>query len=834
MRQLTGMRYSHRTVATCVTINRRRIFLKWIGFIAGAFWMVAAPPITSAQLGNVENVNVTFLNGLTYEGKIAYVPKLGTTLEGMVTGDSGFPVLLIDDGLRRIYVANDPRDFQNIARSPSNYEDFEIKQPSRDQSGSALTQIGVIFNTGPFDAWGRRTVVVNRPRTGATPFTQAITLVTPKYCRLDIVNNGIPNTPRLEWSMNVATSSIPVDVLRQLLLRQINTDDFDQRLRVVEFFVQAERYRQARKELVAIAFDFPGMEKELMQQHELLLQAETAQSLSEIKGWLESGNPEIAFGMLEIVKQKRRLSSNILADINQLEKSFADDLESLERSRTLANQTIETVISKPDQDPEVTDLANGFAKEIESELNLYNRNRLASFERLESDATLSAEEKLALAVSGWILGNVAASESVPLAISLHNTRPLVERYLSPASPDERRQILQQLSEQEAGLPEYVSKIVANLLPPVQADLTAYRGPEPLAFTLEIPAAGGQQETCRYVIQLPPAYNPYRKYPLVVSLSGGTGRAESQIDWWAGEYRENLQMRRGFAARYGYIVMAPQWRRAGQGGYEFSASEHLRVLASLRHALRRFSIDTDRVFLSGHFDGGTAAWDIALAHPEHWAGVIPISARADKYINHYTDNAENNLPFYFVSGERDIVGRDQNATAWNRLLKKDYQTFVVEYQGRGVEDFHEELHDLYRWMNAYRRQPVQPEFECSTMRETDNYFWWLELRGIIAKKVVHPVEWDRVRRSDLKVAGRISDNKFTFRGLDDNATIWLSPDYVDFSQPIKVGSRFSTSVIPSTRVLLEDVRTRADRQHPWWARIDLIDKRWQVIEQTQPR
>ena len=35
----------------------------------------------------------------------------------------------------------------------------------------------------------------------------------------------------------------------------------------------------------------------------------------------------------------------------------------------------------------------------------------------------------------------------------------------------------------------------------------------------------------------------------------------------------------------------------------------------------FSIDTDRVFLSGHGVGGDAVYDIGLAHPEHWAGVI---------------------------------------------------------------------------------------------------------------------------------------------------------------------------------------------------------------------
>ena len=50
----------------------------------------------------------------------------------------------------------------------------------------------------------------------------------------------------------------------------------------------------------------------------------------------------------------------------------------------------------------------------------------------------------------------------------------------------------------------------------------------------------------------------------------------------------------------------------QKSYEFSAREHGAVLYALRDAYRRFSLDTDRVFLTGHSIGGNAAWDIGLA------------------------------------------------------------------------------------------------------------------------------------------------------------------------------------------------------------------------------
>ena len=86
-------------------------------------------------------------------------------------------------------------------------------------------------------------------------------------------------------------------------------------------------------------------------------------------------------------------------------------------------------------------------------------------------------------------------------------------------------------------------------------------------------------------------------------------------------------------------------------YGYSAREHARVLACYRDACRRFAVDTDRVFLSGHAMGGDAAWDIGLAHPDMWAGVIPISAESDRYCKLYWENAKN-LPFYVIGGELD--------------------------------------------------------------------------------------------------------------------------------------------------------------------------------------
>ena len=95
----------------------------------------------------------------------------------------------------------------------------------------------------------------------------------------------------------------------------------------------------------------------------------------------------------------------------------------------------------------------------------------------------------------------------------------------------------------------------------------------------------------------------------------------------------------------------RWLQEQQKQYGYSAREHAIVLNSLRDACRRFSIDTDRVYLSGQSIGGDAAWDIGLAHPDLWAGVIPIVAQSDRYCARYWENARY-VPFYVVAGELD--------------------------------------------------------------------------------------------------------------------------------------------------------------------------------------
>src|SRR5262249_14419091 len=149
------------------------------------------------------------------------------------------------------------------------------------------------------------------------------------------------------------------------------------------------------------------------------------------------------------------------------------------------------------------------------------------------------------------------------------------------------------------------------------------------------------------------YHPLRKYPAVLALHDGTG-PQAASSWWSAE-----------AVRRGYIVVAPEYRVHGQGKeYQYSPSEHAAAELALRDARRRFSIDSDRVFVGGQLVGANMAWDLGLAHPDLFAGVVIVSGLPFKYVNRYLPHAER-LPLYVVLGD---LAPAANEVVFGQILK----------------------------------------------------------------------------------------------------------------------------------------------------------------------
>ena len=72
---------------------------------------------------------------------------------------------------------------------------------------------------------------------------------------------------------------------------------------------------------------------------------------------------------------------------------------------------------------------------------------------------------------------------------------------------------------------------------------------------------------------------------------------------------------------------------------------------------------------------------------------------------------------------------KNARDLDRYLRYGYNATVVEYRGRGHEDFYDEILHIFDWMGRFHRNFFPREFTCETMRSWDNFFWWVEVQGL---------------------------------------------------------------------------------------------------------
>jgi predicted esterase len=752
----------------------------------------------------------TLLDGRILEGVSTRVNTMKPDPSG---ADTTKPIVVVDNNLSRTFFPF--KVLKNIDPAPADQrlEEINIPQPKAD-NGLRIGGVGAVIEIEPWDkkgpsGFGRRTFSMAGGKTGRIDVVQGITKITPVWCRVEALLQSKP-LPTYIWDERIATSSIPQDKLSAILNHYIDRKNFDDRLKIVRLYLQGQRYRDAEEELKAVAREFPNRADGLKPVAHDIKQLGARQVIDEIDVRRAAGQHQLAQAHLANFPP-----DGVDGDILQKIRAKVDEYAQLnDQGRTVVKELAELTAKLADES--LRKRVEPLVKEISTELSINTLDRMATYRRFAGGPT-PTENLLALAISGWLIGAGDAIENLPEALSMAEVRNQIRDYLRQPNRPRRDAILTGILTHETVSPKLIAAIVAHMTPHLETP------PQEIPGFYELSVAGLPDEAdTKYWVQLPPEYDPHFSYPCILALHGIGSTPKYEIDWWAGELRkpkksDNLE-RGGQAARYGYIVIAPEWTAPHQDDFEGSAREHDAILSALRDACRRFAIDTDRVFLTGFSAGGTAAWDLGLSHPDLWAGVIPIAATADKQVQLYWKNAEQ-LPLYFVCGELDGDKMRTNGTEFDRYMNASAQdTFdctVVEYEGRGHEHFSDEILRLFDWMGRKQRKFFPKAINAVTNQSSDYYFWWLELRGF------------QPGGKSFTVNAKLTADNGVVVNTGLKATVFLAPEMVDFTRSVTVIQQGKTlargaSIRPDPSVLLEDVRTRGDRQHPFWAKVDSRD------------
>ena len=193
----------------------------------------------------------------------------------------------------------------------------------------------------------------------------------------------------------------------------------------------------------------------------------------------------------------------------------------------------------------------------------------------------------------------------------------------------------------------------------------------------------------YGLYVPRNYNPSRLYPLLVSLHGATSN-----------HRINMRRIFGFGNRPGesdyeatrnevelpqidFIVVSPYGRGETARYHGISEQDVLRVMDEVQKA---YSIDPDRVYLTGLSMGGGGTWHIGLRYPDKFAAIVPVCGVGDMDL----DFKPGTLPdyarqLYSVNGPSAIAENAANLTVF--IYHGDMDDAVpVEASRRMVEKF----------------------------------------------------------------------------------------------------------------------------------------------------
>ena len=226
--------------------------------------------------------------------------------------------------------------------------------------------------------------------------------------------------------------------------------------------------------------------------------------------------------------------------------------------------------------------------------------------------------------------------------------------------------------------------LARLLPPLSRFFLDEEARDDAALLAQLKEAGPRpgvtglmhfgnekQERGGFSLYVPETYDPARRYPLVFALHGGSGHGRDFMWSW-------LRTARAMD----FILVSPT--SVGSTWSLMEPDEDAPNLARmLDHIQAHWSVDPDKVLLTGMSDGGTYTYVNGITGASAFTHLAPISSGFHPLLLEFAEAERlQGLPLYLVHGAQDWMFPVDMARTAARALS-----------GRGVELVYREIKDL---------------------------------------------------------------------------------------------------------------------------------------------
>jgi predicted peptidase len=219
-----------------------------------------------------------------------------------------------------------------------------------------------------------------------------------------------------------------------------------------------------------------------------------------------------------------------------------------------------------------------------------------------------------------------------------------------------------------------------------------------ARTLSTHIAPERDVTLNYLLYLPPGYDPQRseRWPLVLFLHGSSMRGDDI----------NLVKRQGLSKlvnqgqEFPFILVSPQCPSSQWWTWPQLSATLSNLLDEIES---KYAVDPERIYVTGLSMGGFGTWSLAIAYPQRFAAIVPISGPADD-LNRIS--AIRHLPVWAFHGDPDYIVPLQGMVETVNALKAcggNVKLTIYPGVGHNAADTAYADPELYRWLLSQRRQ-----------------------------------------------------------------------------------------------------------------------------------
>jgi len=757
---------------------------------------------------------VRLRNGLLLSGMVstattlAPLPASGRAVDRI---EQKLLVRLIHQGSREIYVPprrTDPPVPDVNAWPTQSFSIPRVKQ-RREARPPILPQLS------PFDEMGIARGKAFRSNGESRDVTAAITAINELY--------AVVTSTSHDWEYAAQLDAIPRQNLLNILAQ---ADDYatnpTRRLEIARILMLADRLPEAGLLLQNAASDFPQLQERAARQIQQVREQLAVRITQALEERRTAGQHQLASNGARL-HPKSDLTPETIVRVERIVQDYDEINQRIERLR----QTLPALAAEL-ADPELRSDAMDAVRSALADLDPDSVARMAAFELIQTQPVAdrpAAEEQIAVALSGWIMGTDQTLQTLPDTLQLVQARQLLLDFLAadPASDLEQSSLLDQLSSITPLTVERAAALIGLLPSPVPLPLIAAEGSAGFQFALEPDA-----ESFGAIGMAPPEYHESRSWPLVIAFPQPGGDPAIWLRWWQEQ-----------AAMNGWIVLVPRVERPetpDDSEWNASADQHLRFLTMLRKIKLGLRIDDDRVFVAGHGSGGDAAMDVACSHPNLFAGLATISSTGRKHIQWTVGNAIQ-IPWYVVLGDAHPLWFERMQILAAKLFRRgdeipvNFDVMFIKYPSRGAESFYEESDDIFRWMNLHRRIRFPEQIHAKLLRSSDIDWGWIQLEQLPAQfaQLDQPTAADADGFKPATLNARWSErNLLRVTSAPGDFNVFFSPEFPEYdpARPIRIADGRKTRQIdfkPSLTDMLQHLHKTADRTRLCWMLITPDDK-----------